>query len=104
MGYGFGRHYEYLSFAVTYSLLKRIYLAQLFLFVGPLSGRLSVALYLLAIIGKSKNALKVPLWMTIILQAVANTALLITLYAVCGTDVKIIGKYVCVSRQCEAMY
>ncbi|KAK5112877.1 hypothetical protein LTR85_011104 [Meristemomyces frigidus] len=99
----FGRHYEYLTFPLARELLKWIYIGQAFLFVGPMCGRISVALYLLAIIGQSRHALKGPLWTSIILQVLVNLAMLITLYCVCGSDLAVIESAMAAAiwRTCE---
>ncbi|KAI9708783.1 MAG: hypothetical protein M1820_003738 [Bogoriella megaspora] len=89
--WGVGRHYEYIHLSQGLKALKWIYVAQAFSLVGPAFGRTSFCFYLLAIIGKTKHNLKYPIWGFIVLQWIFNLTLIITLYAVCGTDMVVIA-------------
>lgn len=89
-----GRHWEYLTAALCIDILRWIYVAQAFAIVSPALGRISFCCYLLAMIGKTRHVLKYPLYIFIILQAIFNFALIVTLYSVCGGDMEVIAKYV----------
>ncbi|KAK4543762.1 hypothetical protein LTR36_004795 [Oleoguttula mirabilis] len=89
--YGAGRHYLYLTPEKVLKIITWEYVGQLFLYLGPTCGRTSVGLYLLAIIGKSRHALKTPLWVAMGVQIVLNVIALAMLYGVCGSDISIIG-------------
>ncbi|KAK5682520.1 hypothetical protein LTS10_005648 [Elasticomyces elasticus] len=85
--YGLGRHYIYLTVPLSLSLIKWAYVAMAFCIVGPALGRISFAIYLLQIIGRTQHTLKYPLWALIAVQAIFNTAMLGALYGTCGTDI-----------------
>ncbi|KAK5706407.1 hypothetical protein LTR97_001395 [Elasticomyces elasticus] len=57
-----------------------------FCIVGPALGRISFAIYLLQIIGRTQHTLRYPLWALIAVQATFNTALLGAMYGTCGTN------------------
>lgn len=57
-------------------------------------GRISVNLYTLALLGKSKPLLRYSLWVLLFLQTVFNVVIAFTLLGVCGTDMLVIAKLV----------
>ncbi|KAK4897213.1 hypothetical protein LTR27_005106 [Elasticomyces elasticus] len=85
--YGLGRHYIYLTVPLSLSLIKWAYVAMAFCIVGPALGRISFAIYLLQIIGRTQHTLRYPLWALIAVQAIFNTALLGAMYGTCGTSI-----------------
>lgn len=64
----------------------------MFCILTPMFGRISVNLYTLALLGRSKPILRYSLWVLLFLQTVFNVAIVITLASACGTDMTIIGK------------
>jgi hypothetical protein len=90
--FGLGRHYEYLAMTKAYGILKWLYTAQAFGLLGPLLGRSSFNLYLLAIIGKARLKLRYWLWTWLVLGIILNVGITITLYAACGVDMSVIIK------------
>jgi hypothetical protein len=65
----------------------------MFCVLTPLFGRISVALYTIALFGKAKRILKPWLWSLIALQTAANLGIVITLLCVCGFDMMEVAKY-----------
>lgn len=57
-------------------------------------GRISVNLYTLTLLGKTKPLLRYSLWVLLFLQTVFNVAVAFTLLGVCGTDMLVIAKLV----------
>ena len=92
-----GRHWEYLTYDTDLALLKWAYVAQAFSIISPAFGRVAFCFYLLAVIGKARHVLRYPLYMFIVLQGVFNFTLLIALYAICGTNMNVIAKYVTIN-------
>ena len=99
--FGMGRHWEYLTVSLGVDILRWIYIAQAFAIISPALGRISFCFYLLAMIGKTRHLLRYPLHVFIILQAVFNFALIVTLYSVCGADMEVIAKYVVLRSGCD---
>ncbi|KAK5723436.1 hypothetical protein LTR15_005134 [Elasticomyces elasticus] len=85
--YGLGRHYIYLTVPLSLQIIKWAYVAMAFCIVGPALGRISFAIYLLQIIGRTQHTLRSPLWALIAVQATFNTALLGATYGTCGTNI-----------------
>jgi hypothetical protein len=82
-----------LTIAEAISILKWAYVCQIFCVLTPLFGRISVALYTIALFGKAKRILKPWLWTLIFLQTAANFSIAITLLCVCGFDMMVVAKY-----------
>jgi hypothetical protein len=60
----------------------------------PMAGRIAVGLYTLSLLGKSARWVRYTIWFLIVQQLVHNIAISATLLAVCGVDMRMIGKYV----------
>jgi hypothetical protein len=64
----------------------------MFCVLTPLFGRISVALYTIALFGKAKRILMPWLWSLIFVQTVCNIGIVITLLSVCGFDMTQVAK------------
>ena len=82
----------YLTIPNALQLLKWAYVCQMFCILTPMFGRISVNLYTLALLGRTKPLLRYSLWALLVTQTVFNVAICITLISICGTDMTIIGK------------
>lgn len=109
--YGLGRHYceqrpsieaaqeviadnpvVYVDMTKALDLVKWAYICQVFCILTPLVGRISVFLYTLSLLGKTKRSLRYSLWMLLFLQVIFNVSIALTLLGVCGTDFHVIAK------------
>ncbi|KAM0723670.1 hypothetical protein Q7P37_000658 [Cladosporium fusiforme] len=89
--HGLGRHYLYIDITHALDLILWAFIAQMFCILTPMFGRISVNLYTLALLGKTKPYLRYSLWVLLFLQTVFNVAIAFTLLGVCGTNMHVIA-------------
>lgn len=88
------RYTVYIDISHALDLIKWAFICQMFCILTPMFGRISVNLYTLTLLGKTKPLLRYSLWVLLFLQTVFNVAIAFTLLGVCGTDMLVIAKLV----------
>ena len=74
----------YLSPLQSLGVLKWAIVAQVFTILGPMLARVAFNIYLINLLGKTRNKLRWPLWGLVVIQIVANHALIFAIWASCG--------------------
>ena len=85
--YGLGKHIDHLSPHNEVQAMRYIVIQEGIACLAPMFGRISCALFILAIIGNTHWIKRYLLWGVVGVQVIINTLTIIQIYAQCGSHV-----------------